>query len=140
MAITPFGETQDFHDFATAYNRLYPDDVLTINEALSADQDLTALVDTLAIQGRHPMLVCQQVGALGVPVVTNVFASRTRIARLFGVEPAQLHATFQARANSPIAPRYVDQGPIQDEVSKAKQWMQRYYPCSSISTLTADRM
>lgn len=116
MAITPFGETQDFHDFATAYNRLYPDDVLTINEALSADQDLTALVDTLATQGRHPMLICQQVGALGVPVVTNVFASRTRIARLFGVEPAQLHATFQARANNPIAPRYVEQGPVLDQV------------------------
>ena len=51
-----------------------------------------------------------------MPVATNLFASRTRIARLFGVTPAQLHETFQTRANQPIPPRYVESGPILDEV------------------------
>ncbi|AOE83435.1 UbiD family decarboxylase [Pseudomonas sp. TCU-HL1] len=116
MVFTVLGETQDFHDFANTYRRLYPDDVLTISETLSADQDVTALVDVLASQGRHPLLICERVGELGVTLATNLFASRTRIARLFGVEPAQLHETFQARANNPIAPRYVQHGPVLEEI------------------------
>lgn len=116
MALTPFGETQDFHDFANAYRSLFPDDVVIIKEALSADQDLTALVEVLSAQSRHPMLICEELTELDVPVVTNVFASRTRIARLFGVEPAQLHETFQTRANNPIAPRFIEHGPVQDEI------------------------
>lgn len=116
MFISPLGETQDFHDFAIQYRQMYPDDVLTIDEPLSSDQDVTAIVDALAAQGRHPMLICEQVGDLKVSVVTNVFASRTRIARLLGVEVEKLHEAFQARANNPIEPRYVEWGPVLEEV------------------------
>lgn len=35
---------------------------------------------------------------------------------MFGVTPAQLHESFQTRANRPIPPRYVETGPILDEV------------------------
>jgi len=116
MAFTPFGESQDFHEFARLYRQRFPDDVLTLAEALSADQDVTALIDALAAEQRQPMLICEQVDGLGVPVVSNVFASRTRLARLFGVTPDKLHEAYQARANTPIAPRYVEHGPILDEV------------------------
>jgi UbiD family decarboxylase len=116
MTRSTLGDSQDFHVFIDAYHREYPDDVLTVTQAISADQDVTALVDALAAQGRDPLLICEHVGHLGVPVATNLFASRTRIARLFGVMPAQLHETFQTRANRPIAPRYVESGPILDEV------------------------
>ncbi|WP_332768821.1 UbiD family decarboxylase [Pseudomonas koreensis] len=116
MTRSTLGDSQDFHVFLDAYRREYPDDVLTVSQPISADQDVTALVDALAAEGRDPLLICENVGKLGVPVATNLFASRTRIARLFGVTPAQLHETFQSRANQPIAPRYVESGPIFDEV------------------------
>jgi len=116
MTRSTLGDSQDFHVFIDAYRREYPDDVLTVSQPISADQDVTALVDALAAEGRDPLLICEHVGTLGVPVASNLFASRTRIARLFGVTPAQLHETFQSRANQPIAPRYVESGPIFDEV------------------------
>lgn len=116
MSRSTLGDSQDFHVFIDAYRREYPDDVLTVSQPISADQDVTALVDAIAAEGRDPLLICEHVGTLGVPVATNLFASRTRIARLFGVTPAQLHETFQSRANQPIAPRYVESGPIFDEV------------------------
>ena len=46
-----------------------------LDEPVSADQEITALAQALAAQGRHPMLVFNHVGDLGVQVVTNVFAS-----------------------------------------------------------------
>ncbi|NVK41407.1 MAG: UbiD family decarboxylase [Oceanospirillaceae bacterium] len=116
MAKTLYGESQDFHDFAAEYRRQHTDDVLIIDTPLSADQDITALIDALAAQGRQPMLMCDRVGEPGVPVVSNVFASRERLARLFGVTPAGLHDAFQTRANAPVTPRYVKTGPVLDEV------------------------
>ena len=87
---SPFAEQQDFHHFATAYRDRFPDDVLTVAQPLSADQDITAVVASLAARGRHDMLVCERVDGLATPLVTNVFASRTRIGRLFGAEPASV--------------------------------------------------
>lgn len=119
MTLGSFAEmrnVQDFHAFVNAYRDCFPDDVLTVGQTLSADQDVTALVVELAAQNRHPMVVCERVDGLDVPLATNVFASRERIARLFGVEPGQLHAAYQQRANAPVAPCYVASGPILDEV------------------------
>ena len=86
MADTLFRDTQDFHRFALAYREQFPDDVLTLSQPLSADQDVTAVVAELAARGQHPMLVCEQVEGIATPLVTNFFASRSRIGRLFGVE------------------------------------------------------
>lgn len=116
MPVPELCETQDFHDFINAYQRLYADDVVTLGEAVSANQDITAVVQELASQDRHPALVCEQVEGLDRPVATNIFACRRRIARLFGVDPAQLHDTFQEHANNLTAPRVVEHGPIQDQV------------------------
>ena len=36
MTLSTLGDTQDFHDFIDAYRRQYPDDVLTVQQPLSA--------------------------------------------------------------------------------------------------------
>ncbi|QBR00998.1 UbiD family decarboxylase [Paraburkholderia pallida] len=110
--------TQDFHGFAQAYRERYPDDVFVPAQPLSADQDVTALVVALAARGRHDMLFCERVEGLATPLVTNVFASRTRIGRLFGVAPTELFDAWQRRANAPLAPRIVSHGPILDNVTE----------------------
>ena len=116
MSINVFSEGQDFHFFTDRYRELYPDDVLTLDRDVVSGQDVTAMVEQLAAANQHPMLVCQRVDGLQAPLVTNVFASRTRLARLLGVEQQQLHETFQTRANAPVKPRVVSNGPITDEV------------------------
>ena len=116
MADTFFRETQDFHQFAQAYRQQFPDDVMTISEPLSADQDVTAVVAELAASGRHEMLICENVEGIDTPLATNFFASRTRIGRLFGVEPWALLDAYQRRANTPLAPRIVASGPVFDQV------------------------
>jgi UbiD family decarboxylase len=65
------------------------------------------------------LLICENVGGLKVPVATNLFASRTRIARLFGVTPAQLHETFSAAPTSP-SPRATESGPVLMKCSKGE--------------------
>lgn len=109
---------QDFQQFLAWYRDRYPEDVLVIEEPVSSDQEITAVVQQLAERGEHPMLVFKQVEGLGAEVVTNVFASRTRIGRLLGVEANGIHQAYQARSVQRVAPRLVETGPVADIVQE----------------------
>ncbi|SMG33900.1 UbiD family decarboxylase [Paracoccus sp. J56] len=111
-------QNQDFQSFAREYRARFPQDVLHVPSALTDGQDVTALVEALARQGRSPMLFCDRVPGSDWPLVTNVFASRNRIARILGTDPDNLHAEYQRRANSPIEPEYVESGPVAEEVAE----------------------
>ena len=79
---------QDFQSFLAHYRAAHADDVLVVDEPVSSDQDITAVVAALAAQNRHPLVYFERVDGITTPVATNVFASRERVARLFGVAPA----------------------------------------------------
>ncbi len=109
---------QDFQSFLAGYRASHADDVLVVGEAVSSDQDITAVVAALAREGRHPLTYFERVEGIDTPVATNVFASRERIARLFGVAPEGLHEAYQARARNLLAPRVVASGPVCDVVQE----------------------
>lgn len=108
---------QDPHAFLADYRRAHPDDVLVVDEPVPAAEGVTGLIYELIARGRDEMLVCNKVDGVETPVVSNVFASRRRIARIFGVEPRGLHEAYQSRASRPLAPRIVDSGPVTELVS-----------------------
>jgi UbiD family decarboxylase len=91
--------SQDLRAYLDGYAERNPEDVLVVRDRLSADQDVTALVWELAARGAAPLVRCHDVDGVGAEVVTNVFGSRERIARLFDAEVATLHDAFQAAAS-----------------------------------------
>ncbi len=107
---------QDIRHFLAAYQASHPEDVLTLDDPLSADQDITALVWSLAARGQHPLLVCNQVRGIGCKVVTNLFGSRERVARMLGTDAPGIHAAYQARTRKLIDPRVLASGPVCDVV------------------------
>jgi 2,5-furandicarboxylate decarboxylase 1 len=108
--------TQDFHGFLENYRQRYPDDVVHVTQEVSPDQEVTALVWALAREGRQPMLVCDRVA--GTKVVTNIFASRDRIARLLGCDVSRIHSTYQEKSRKAVDPKVVAKGPILDSVEE----------------------
>jgi len=118
MTHPPLSDRQDFHAFLDAYRSGFPGDVLAFAEAVSADQEITGIVWELAAQGRDPLLVFDRVDGVAVKVVTSVFSSRQRIARMLGVDSARIHEEYQARARRACPPRVVASGPILDSVEQ----------------------
>ena len=121
MADAPQLSRQDLRHFLAAYEAAQPEDVLKIDTPVSGDQDLTALVWTLAQRGQHPMLVCNQVAGITTPVVTNIFGSRERIAWMLGTTPAGIHAAYQARTRALVPPRVSQTPPMR---RRAPRWLQ----------------
>jgi 2,5-furandicarboxylate decarboxylase 1 len=105
---------QDLHAFVDAYQRAHAEDVLVVEETLDPDQDATALVFELHRAGRAPMILCRSVAGMDVPLLTNVFASRLRVARMLGTEPSHLHEVFARSAAERMPPKVVATGPALD--------------------------
>lgn len=113
-----FIESQDLHDFLPAYADAFPNDVLRFSDRVSPIEDITAVVWELARQNRDEILHFTNVDQLGVEVVTNMFASRTRIARLLGADLADLHAAYDTRARNLREPKILKNGPVLDHVTE----------------------
>ena len=118
MKPTTAPSAQDFQSFLAEYREAHADDVLVVDQPVSADQEITAVVAARAREGRHPLVLFEQVQGLAMPVATNVFAARERVARLFGVGASQLHQAYQERTRKLVAPRVVDSGPVCDLVEE----------------------
>jgi 2,5-furandicarboxylate decarboxylase 1 len=112
MNASLLGGSQDLHDLLIAYKDQYPDDVLTISQSVSPVEEITAIVWELAGRDRHELLHFTDVQDLGVEVLTNMFASRQRVARILGTDVQHLHAEYEKRARDMVEPRVVDDAPI----------------------------
>ncbi|MEV7797221.1 UbiD family decarboxylase [Streptomyces sp. NPDC087512] len=120
MQPTRPASTQDLRVFLADYARRHPQDVLTVDDKI-VGEDVAALALELAARGREEMLLCRTVEGLdGAPLVTNVFASRRRVARLLGADPAGLHRAYQAAAARATAPRVVPDGPVLECVTEGE--------------------
>jgi UbiD family decarboxylase len=103
---------QDLHAWLADYQQSHPEDVLEVDEPMSADQELSAIAVNLWAAGRAPVVVASKVGTLGVAVVTNVFASRQRVARVLGTDEGGLHAAFRRGVAERVPVKVLDDGPI----------------------------
>jgi 4-hydroxy-3-polyprenylbenzoate decarboxylase len=112
---------QDFQAFLAGYSDRFPEDVLVVEEAVSGDQEITALAQQLALRGAHPLLVLRNVPGIGCEVVTNLFASRERVARMMGVELPQLHSAYQDRSRRLAPVHEVAGGPVLDAVAEGAE-------------------
>jgi len=113
----PTENTQDLHVFLDRYLDERPDDVFIVEEPVDPDQDITAIVGGLWDRDRSPMVLCRSVIGLDAPVLTNVFASRSRIARILGTEPGSLRSAFLAGVRDRVEPAVIESGPVLDQVT-----------------------
>jgi 4-hydroxy-3-polyprenylbenzoate decarboxylase len=103
--------SQDFHAFLDDYVRRHPEDVLHIREEVSPDQEVSAVAASVA--DRQPMLVFDRVGS--TKVVTNIFGSRERIARLLGTTPDRIHHAYQEKSRQAVDPKVVSSTALVEE-------------------------
>ena len=121
MTINTKYDLQDIRRFLEQYKEAHPEDVLTISESISDNQDATAFVWKLNENNQFPMLHFTNVAGINAEVVTNIFASRLRIAHMLGAEIDRLHEAYQERGRQAVAPVVVKSGPILDNVSSGAE-------------------
>jgi UbiD family decarboxylase len=108
---------QDLRSFLDVVRRKKADDIVVVSKPIDPAYEITALVVKLEREGRRrPIVVFENVTGSRVPVLTNLHASRSRLAAAMNTAPEAMLRTYLAAMERPIAPRVVTTGPVKEVV------------------------
>src|SRR5260370_30529471 len=103
---------QTLRGFVSPLERAHPDAVLRIAEPVDQAYQMQALALELERRRRFPVLLFEQVRGHSIPGVSNVMASRRRLAPALGGGEGQLPATYAPRLQEPVKPRGPGRPPL----------------------------
>jgi UbiD family decarboxylase len=113
---------QDLRSYLDALKRKRPDDLRVIAREIDPAYEITALVVKLERGlGQRPVLLFERVRGTRFPVLTNLHASRARLALAMNTTPAETLRTYLRAMERPLAPRVVPSGPVKEVVLKGEQ-------------------
>lgn len=78
--------------------------------------EATAVLEKLESQGRYPAVFYEKVKGSNIPVVSNLFADRERIAKAFGTTVDNLNKVVRELGDKRVEPVMVDDAPVQEVV------------------------
>ncbi|HYB71381.1 MAG TPA: UbiD family decarboxylase [Candidatus Bathyarchaeia archaeon] len=108
---------QDLPGYLDLIKRSRPEDLLVVSREIDPAYEITALVVKLDREARkRPVVICERVRGTGFPVLTNLHASRSRLALAIGAAPDAMLTTYLRAMDKPIPPRVVTTAPCKDVV------------------------
>ncbi|PYN63880.1 MAG: UbiD family decarboxylase [Candidatus Rokuibacteriota bacterium] len=112
---------QDLRSYLDLLKRKRPEEFLIVSREVDPAYEITALVVKLEKEARkRPVLLFEKVRGTSFPVLTNLHASRARLALALNAAPDALLTTYLRAMERPIAPRVVRTGAVKDVVRTGK--------------------
>ncbi len=108
---------QDLRSYLELIKQKKPEEFVTVSREVDPAYELTALVAKLEKEARRrPVLLFEKVKGTPFPVLTNLHASRLRLALAMGSAPEHMLKTYLRAMERPIPPRVVETGPVKEVV------------------------
>jgi UbiD family decarboxylase len=110
---------QDLRSFLDLVKRTRPADFQVVSRPVDPAYEITALVAKLEQEGRRrPVLLFENVKGSSFPVLTNLHASRSRLAAAINAAPERMLETYLRAMERPLPPRVVATGPVKEVVRR----------------------
>jgi 2,5-furandicarboxylate decarboxylase 1 len=110
---------QDLRSFLDLVRRQRPADVQVVSRTVDPAYELTALVVKLEKeQRRRPVVIFESVKGSAFPVLTNLHASRSRLAAAINAPPEGMLQAYLRAMERPVPPRVVATGPVKEVVRR----------------------
>lgn len=93
-----------------------PQEWLRVKKKVSPKYEATAILFKLEGQARYPAVYFEQVEGFSIPAITNVHATRKRLALALEVEEGGLVEEYKRRENARIPPESVREGPVKEVI------------------------
>src|SRR6476661_6723703 len=108
---------QDLRSYLDLVKRRKPGDFEIVSKPVDPRFEITALVVKLEREGkRRPVILFENVKGTRFPVLTNLHASRPRLAAAMNAAPEATQATYLRAMDKPLIPKVVPSGPVQEVV------------------------
>jgi UbiD family decarboxylase len=110
---------QDLRSYLDLVKRRKPDDLVIVSREVNPNYEITAIAARIDRESkRRPILVFEKVAGTSYPVITNLHASRSRLALALGVPPDAMLTKYLRAMEKPIPPKVVATGPVKDVIRK----------------------
>ncbi len=108
---------QDLRSYLDLIKRRKPEEFVIVSKEVDPAYEITALVVKLEKEARRrPVLLFEKVKGTPFPVLTNLHASRSRLALAMSSAPEDMLKSYLRAMERPIAPRVVETGPVKDVI------------------------
>src|SRR6059036_36269 len=113
---------QDLRSYLDTVKRRKSDEFQVISRPIDPAYEITTMVVKLEKERRkRPVLLFENVKGTRFPVLTNVHASRSRLAAALNCAPDAMLQTYLRAMEKPIAPRVVRSAPVHEVVLKGAE-------------------
>jgi signal transduction histidine kinase len=111
------GMGQDLRSYLDRIKRDKPDELVIVSKEVDPAYEITALVVKLERERRRrPVIIFERVRGTRFPVITNLHASRSRLAMAMRAAPQEMLGAYLRAMDKPIPPRVVATGPVKDVI------------------------
>src|SRR5207237_2716724 len=108
---------QDLRSYLDLVKRRKPGDFEIVSKPVDPRFEITALVVKLEREAkRRPVLLFEKVRGTRFPVLTNLHASRSRLAAAMSAAPEGTLRAYLHAMEKPIPPKVVATGPVKEVV------------------------
>ena len=108
---------QDLRSYLDRIKREKPDELVIVSKEVDPAYEITALVVKLERERRRrPIIIFERVRGTRFPVITNLHASRSRLAMAMRAAPQEMLGAYLRAMDKPIPPRVVATGPVKDVI------------------------
>ncbi len=97
-----------------------PEHLREVKKEVDRKFEACAVLQKLEMEGKQPAVLFHKVKGTDIPVVSNVFADRERIALSFGTDGKNLNKILREREEKPVEQVMVDKAPVQEVVYTGK--------------------
>lgn len=109
--------SQDLRSYLDLIRRNKPADLLVISKEVDPAYEITAIVTKLEQEAkRRPILLFEKVKETKFPVLTNLHASRSRLALAMNAKPEEMQKAYLRAMEKPIPPKIVSKVPVKEVV------------------------
>jgi 2,5-furandicarboxylate decarboxylase 1 len=120
---------QDLRSFLDLVKRTRADELQIVSREVDPAYELTAVVVKLEQEARRrPVMVFERVKGTSFPVLTNLHASRWRLAAAMGSKPEAMLQKYLAAMEKPTPPKVVASGPVKEVVLRGDRLDLRALP------------
>ena len=121
--------SQDLPSYLQRIKNERPEDFITVSREMNPAHEVTAALVKMEQEARkRPIVLFENVKGTDFPVLSNLHASRSRLAMAINSKPTEVLQTYMKAMEDPIAPREVNTGPCKDVVLKGDQVNMRALP------------
>lgn len=114
------GLAKDLSFFLKQVQEKEPKDFVTVHREVDPEFELCGVVRKFQEQERYPVVYFEKVKGTKFPVVSNLFASRSRLAMAFGIGEENLLRDYIAKEDKRVQSKVVSDGPVKEKVVKGK--------------------